>query len=269
MRFHGGLCGATIALLLLAPSLARAGDGLHPRTPALFENPPCMTIVNRSVDPVLHFEYTIPYEDLKPVYNPDDPATWHEVDDGRTHQFFAFCRDHDPQNPLPNWITWADVDKAVAKDLIDPMNIPDSDVFETNADWKDCWFRITADDDRRLITFAEAAKGVDWDTTGLPVGGHVVEGYTWEPWINIWSFRTGVVKVVDSDDLAASPPALALEDNQDYTLRWRGAADERLLLGGRRRDHHRLLVVHRHRQARVGPLPDRRAGRRRPLRSGL
>jgi len=188
----------------------------HPRTPTIFD-PPCMTIVNRSVDPVATLHYTIPYEDLKPDYDPEDMATWHEVEDGRTHQFFAFCRDHSPQDPMPIWISNADLDVAAAADLIDPEKVGEQEIFETNTPWDQCWHRITADDERRLITFEEAAKPVLWDTSGLAVGNYVVEGYTWEPHINIWSFRAGAIKVVDSDDLAASPPAVAVELNQDFT----------------------------------------------------
>ncbi|HFE45334.1 MAG TPA: hypothetical protein ENJ18_07535 [Nannocystis exedens] len=208
-----------LAILILGPSTATAGDGTHPRTPTLFDDPlpPCMTIVNRSIDPVTLLHYTIPYEDLKPEYDPDDMATWHEVEDGRTHQFAAFCRDHSPQDPLPNWIANADVDAALAKELVDPDIVGPEDVLDTSTVWEGCWQRITADDERRPITFAEAAKPVPWDTTGLEIGGYVVEGYTWEPQPNIWSFRSGVVKVVDSDDLSASPPAVAIENNLDLT----------------------------------------------------
>lgn len=208
-----------LATLLLGPSIASAGDGTHPRTPTLFEDPlpPCMTIVNRSVDSVVQLHYTIPYEDLKPEYDPENMATWHEVEGGRTHQFAAFCRDHSPQDPLPNWIANADVEVALAKELIDPNIVGPEDVLDTSTVWAQCWHRITADDERRPITFAEAAKPVLWDTTGLDLGGYVVEGYTWEPQPSIWSFRSGVIKVVDSDDLTASPPAVAIETNLDLT----------------------------------------------------
>ncbi|MCA9663751.1 MAG: hypothetical protein KC486_35815, partial [Myxococcales bacterium] len=101
--------------------------------------------------------------------------------------------------------------------LIDPEIVDPEDIFETSTEWADCWHRITGDDERRLITFDEAAKPVLWDTSELEVGSYIIEGYTWEPWINLWSFRSGVVKVVDSDDPADSPPALAIEDNIDFT----------------------------------------------------
>ena len=39
--------------------------------------------------------------------------------------------------------------------------------------------RVTADAERRPITFAEAAKGFDWDTSGIASGGYIVQGYTW------------------------------------------------------------------------------------------
>ncbi len=83
-------------------------------------------------------------------------------------------------------------------------------VLVNNPDWADCWARITADDQRRPITFAAAAEPIEWDTTALPAGTWVVEGYTYEPWFNIWTSHPGVIKIVDDPDPAASPPAAAL-----------------------------------------------------------
>ncbi len=166
-----------------------------------------MTIVDRTVDAKLVLNYTIPYEDTE--------VTSDEVADSRRHQFLAFCRGHSRQEPLPVWLTDADVAAAAAKTLIDPVNVDPEDVFETSAEWKDCWFRITGDDQRRPITFAEAAKPVVWDTTLLPVGPYVIAGYTWEPAFNIWSERIGVVKVIDDPDPSMSPPALALTNGEE------------------------------------------------------
>lgn len=190
-----------------APTLARAGNGVHPRTPVEWPESACMTIVDRTVDANLVLNYTIPYEDTE--------VTSDEVADSRRHQFLAFCRGHSRQEPLPVWLTDADVAVAAAKALIDPVNVDPEDVFETSAEWKDCWFRITGDDQRRPITFAEAAKPVVWDTTLLPVGPYVVAGYTWEPPFNIWSERIGLVKVIDDPDPSKSPPALALTNGEE------------------------------------------------------
>jgi hypothetical protein len=66
-------------------------------------------------------------------------------------------------------VTQADIDAAAAvgaaPDMVDP-----EDVFETNTEWEGCWYRINADDDRRPITFAAAAAGVDkaWAEAGRP-----------------------------------------------------------------------------------------------------
>ncbi len=198
--------GAALLAALLAPASAMASNGTKPRIPVDWTGAPCMTVVDRSADPVLHLPYMVSQDDVD--LTPD------EVEDSRTHQFFAFCRARDPQTFLPRWITQADIDRAAAvgaaPDMVDP-----EDVFETNTAWEDCWFRINADDDRRPITQAQAAMGIDWDTSGVPAGTYVVEGYTWEPALNIWSPRPGVVKVVDDTDLAASGPALAIENNEE------------------------------------------------------
>lgn len=199
--------------LLLAPASARAGNSTHPRTPVLWEpRPACMTILDRNDSAVLQFGYEIPVEDLKPVDAMD------EVDDSRRHQFLAFCRHHSVQDYLPSWLSEADVAAADAKGLLGELVLGPDDVMDTNPLWNTCMVRITGDDERRLITFAEAAKPVVWDTTGLPVGTYTIEGYTWEPPGNIYSPRPGVIKVIDDPDPAASPPALAIDNHLDEDL---------------------------------------------------
>ncbi len=192
-----------------AVPVARAGNGTHPRTPVLWEKegeldpPACMTVVDRSVEPVLHLPYAIPYEDTD--VTPD------EVADSRTHQFLAFCRAFDAQHEPPLWLSQADVDKAAAKGLVPPEPLGPEDVLETSTALAGCYTRITADDERRPITFDMAAMGVDWDTTGLAPGPWTVYGYTWEPVANLWSLRPGVVLVTDGPAAPAPPPAAALE----------------------------------------------------------
>jgi len=205
LRLGAGLVG--LAVTLGVSGSVEAGNGVHPRTPVLWEpTPPCMTIVDRSLSAKLEFTYSIPYEDLRPESAVD------EVVDSRTHQFLAFCRGHSLQEPLPAWLSTADVEAAAALTLVKPGDLSPEDILDTSAAWQSCMTRITRDDQRREITVAAASEPVVWDTTGLPVGAYVVNGYTWEPPFNIFSLRGGVVKVVDDPDLAASPPALALRN---------------------------------------------------------
>ncbi len=178
-----------------------------------------MTIVDRSVDPVLALTYSIPYEDqIVPA---------EEVDDSRRHQFLALCRDHDAVTVLPSWISFMDVAAAAAKGLVDPDEVDADDVLTSSDVWQSCWTRITGDDERRPISEAAASVPVLWDTTDVTPGPHVVAGYTWEPAFNRWWMRRGVVQVVDGPDAAASPPALALTSEEeavaaDATLPVRG-----------------------------------------------
>lgn len=212
---HGVFNRATpafvFAVLVVAPAVVLGGNGLEPRTPVAWpDDTACLTVIDRSQGAMVHMDYGVPFEDVGPTAD--------EVADSRRHQFVAFCRDHSREEFLPIWLTWKDVDAAAAKDLIDPMTVDDEEVLETSTVWKDCWFRITPDDARRPITFAEAAKGVDWDTTALVAGAYIVQGYTWEPWVNIYSQRPGVIQVVDGPDLAVIGPAAAVATKLDYTF---------------------------------------------------
>ncbi len=190
------------SLLALAPATVMASNMTHPRTPVLWNEPPCMTLVDRSADPVLHLPYAIPYEDTE--------VTVDEVAQSRTHQFFAFCRPHHPQDYIPLWISDADVAAAVAKNLIGAGTIEPADILEHAEPWQNCWWRINADADRRPITNAMASAGVNWDTTDVPAGAYTINGYTYEPVFNIWWLRPGVVKLHDGDPDAIGPAAAAV-----------------------------------------------------------
>lgn len=191
------------ALVLALPTVAEAGNALHPRTPVDWSGAPCMTIIDRSQGGTFPLVYTIPYEDTD--VTPD------EVDQSRTHQFFAFCRDRHLEELNPGWITEADLNDADAHGLGDAEAVDaELEVLENAPDWADCWVRINGDAERRPITFAAAAEPVPWDTTALPAGTWVVEGYTYEPWANEWWPHPGVFKIVDDPDPAASGPAAAL-----------------------------------------------------------
>ncbi len=197
----------------LASTVAHAGNGTHPRTPVLWEpEPACLTIVDRTVDAKLTFNYTIPYEDLRPENAID------EVDTSRRHQFIGFCRWHSPQEPLGGWLSTADVDYAAAAGVVDIEGVKPEDILEQNPDWQQCFTRITGDDERRLITFEEAGKPVVWDTTGLAPGPYVISGYTWEPQFNTWSVRAGVVKVMDDPDPSKNGPMLAIMNRNEIVF---------------------------------------------------
>ena len=179
--------GAAIALV--SPTAADGADGIRQRTLILWSDIPCMTVVERDVDPVVPLRYAVEKEDTG--LTPDEVAT------GRRHQMIGFCRQHSPQAPLPTWLSWADVDDAAGVDLVDPDDVEPYAMLEDNPEWTDCVVRVIADADRRPITNAAAAEPVLWDTTGLPAGGWAIEGYTWDPPFNIWSPRPGVVAVFD------------------------------------------------------------------------
>lgn len=189
----------SMGLAFLIPASASAGNGQHPRTPVVWEGAPCLQLVDRSDDPVMHLPYDIPFEDTE--VGPD------EVENSRTHQFLAFCRRKHPQDQIPNWITMADVDAAVQMMLIQADSVDPEDVLETSTAWEGCWFRINGDDERRPITTQMADEGVDWDTTDLDPGAYTIYGYTYEPAFNLWIVRPSVIKVHDGDPAGVGPAA--------------------------------------------------------------
>ncbi len=162
-----------------------------------------MTVVDRSSSATVHFDYDIPEEDTV--------RTADEVENSRTHQFFVLSKQTTELPPV--WISWNDITRAAMVDPeVRPTEIDEDDVLETSSMWHaDEWIRITSDEDRRPITFEQAAEGVDWDTTAVAQGTYVVWGYTYEPTRNLWSPRWGAVKVVDrASDPASSPPSVFL-----------------------------------------------------------
>ncbi|MCH9686133.1 MAG: hypothetical protein K0V04_32170 [Deltaproteobacteria bacterium] len=192
---------------LLCPPAALAIDGQRLRTPVLWSDVPCMRVIDRSSEPIANLPYDIPFEDTE--------VTEDEVADGRRHQFFALCRGHDPDEELPQWISEADVAAAEARELVDLGTVVGNQVLDLHPEWATCALRINADAERRPITFDAAAEGVDWDTTTVPAGTYVIEGYTHDPAASLWSPRPGVIKVVDEPDPAASGPAAAVLNGEE------------------------------------------------------
>ena len=205
--------GLALGLLLAAPATAHAANGLLPRTPVLHQDEQCLTVVDRSVEPVVHLRYTIPYSDV--CLTADEPA------DSRSHQLLAFCHGDPAARPVPRWPTRAELERDIAAGFGPPEPVFTEDVLEDSPDYAGCWHLITAPGERRPITCAAARPGVDWDTRDLPVGTYLVRGYTYEPPDSAWWPRHGLFKIVDdASDPAASPPALAIA-NRD-TFLWKG-----------------------------------------------
>lgn len=217
------LVAATAGLCIAVSSgSASAGNAEHPRTPVEWNDVGCMEFVDRTVEPQFSFAYAIPFEDTD--LTPD------EVDNSRTHQFFAICRPLAPHESLPSWISTADV--AQASNNYEELTPPASgDVLETAVAWDGCWHRITEDDARRPITDAMAAEPIVWDTSTVPVGDYVVWGYTYEPIFNLWAPRSGgVVRVHDGGEPAERGPAAAVTSGEQAvcvgdTVRVEGCVD--------------------------------------------
>lgn len=197
------------ALVASLPSSALASNTEHDRTPVIWDGgggvcglpvlqTPCMTVHDRSDNP-LHIPYSIPFEDTDLAMD--------EVANSRRHQFFAFCNPVDRSTPLPTWITSADVADAEAVGQVRPGSVPAADILELRDDWDGCWYRINEDADRRPITCDMAMAGVDWDVSAVPAGVYTIDGYTYEPQINLWVLRPGVVKLHDGDPDAVGPAA--------------------------------------------------------------
>jgi len=203
---------ATVCAVLgtLAPiHSASAANAAKPRVPVNWTPGACAPVVDQSTDPAVHFAYTVPSEE-----DPDD-RTFDEVDDSRTHQFFAFAAQD--YAPMPTWITHADIMRA---SLVDPevqdAEVDPEDVLEdTSRFGPGKWLRITPDDARVPIDDAQAAMGVRWDTAGVPPGTYVIYGFTWEPVANLWQRRPGFVKVIPSAaEAALAGPSIAIDGGE-------------------------------------------------------
>jgi hypothetical protein len=185
-----------VAYMLASPGLARASNTGKPRVPPSFLGAACIEVVDRTLDPVWHFDVGIPFEDTG--------LTADEPPDGRTFQFFALCRQPGPLEVLPPWISATDAQAAAAVDPTILLPAPGEPLDESAA-WAECVEPITSAAERMPITCEATAGGATWDTTGVPAGAHAVWGYTYEPAQNLWTPRDGVVRVIDGDEASAGP----------------------------------------------------------------
>jgi len=191
-----------IALAAL-PVAAHAGNGDLPRTPVIHLGESCLTVVDRSVDPVVHLRYTIPNVDI--CLTADEPP------DSRTHQLIAFCHGDPTARITPHWLTRAEADAGAGD-----VTVPASDILAEHPDYADCWTPTVPAAERRPITCQAARDGVDWDTTGLARGTYTIRGYTYEPPQNDWSPRLGAFKIVDGPDRQGAPPSVGFANIDTY-----------------------------------------------------
>jgi MYXO-CTERM domain-containing protein len=198
-RIDGLRLGLSLLVATL-PLTAEAANALRPRTPATFPTDvPCVQTVQKG--DVLHIDYAVPLDDTE--------LTDDELPDSRRHQFFAFAQQRFDFR-LPLWINQSDYDRAEANG--DVAQYADAPILESDASWPaGTWVPITPDDPRLPITMAQAAMGVDWDTTDAPPGTWLVAAYTWEPEQNLWSHRFGAVRIVDAADPDATGPTVMLQ----------------------------------------------------------
>ncbi len=217
-----GTAGLLAAFVSLSPSIARAGNTEHPRTPVQWPDAPCIQTVDRSVDPLFEFTYAIPHEDTQ--------LSIDEFEDSRTHQFVGFCRQWPAGRPPPRYITTYDLERAIAAGFEEVVDVDDPEsTLETSEVWADCWTRITADDERRPITFEAAAEPIVWNTSELAAGTWVIAGYTWEPQYNLWSRAPWVLRVVDGNPPDPVQAAASMADTAD-TLYFDESLDVELCL---------------------------------------
>lgn len=199
---------AAALLVTLAARPALAGNTVHPRTPVLWPDAPCITTIDRSAAPSFEFTYEIPNEDTQ--------LSFDEFENSRRHQFLGFCRQWPAGRPPPRYISLADLERAVMAgfEVGEMLDDPEA-TLETSSVWAGCWTRITADDDRRPITDLAAAEPVTWDLANIDPGTWLIAGYTWEPPYNLWSRAPWVLRVVDEPVPINPQAAVSLADTTD------------------------------------------------------
>jgi hypothetical protein len=199
---------ATTLLVALTSNPALASNNVHPRTPVVWPDAPCIATVDRSSTPYFPFDYEIPAEDTQ--------LSSDEFEDSRRHQFVGFCRQWPAGRPPPRYISVADLERAVMAELEPSEMLDDPEAtLEGSVLWAGCWTRITADDDRRPITNVAAAEPVAWDLAGIDAGTWLIAGYTWEPPYNLWSRAPWVLRVVDEPAPIDPQAAVTLADTTD------------------------------------------------------
>jgi hypothetical protein len=164
----------------------------------------CLVVVDRSIDPIVHLDYGIPFSDT--CVGPLEPEA------SRTHQYVALCRTPEPWESLPHWLVADDVEASLAAGVLRGEELPAEDeIMDASSQWSDCHVAVTTE--RRPIHCTAAGQGVDWDTRDVEAGVWVLAGYTYHPPLNQWVPRTGAFKIVDG---VPGPPAVGLYPPPPY-----------------------------------------------------
>lgn len=212
-------------LLAVASVIAAAvpfDAAAHPNTPVpMFGEVPCMTVVDKSTEPVVEFMYGIdePIGEIPPDNT--------KLEDNHTLQFFALKRAF--PGTTPNWIGDYDLDRVEALGIVDPAQLLPEHVLEWTPELQaDEWERIVPDDARLPLTPVASAT-IAWDTSASDSGAYLVYGYSWEPPVNLWTPRFGAVRVLeDGSDPASGGPAVFLSVDLGATVT---AGDDYLVRG--------------------------------------
>ncbi len=192
------------------PALALGGAGLLASQPASasncavvsalveFREVPCVQVIDRSVDPVLHL--TFGYEQTS--YDAKPPESVQSV-----HVFAVTER----MAQAPPWLSEQQVADAVALFTgsdCEPVMVQDAEILEKNQELAGTWFRLN----ETPIPVAGPEETVDLDLASLPVGTYMLYAYTQSERFSAWAILQGVIKVVDGPEPADFGPSLFIRD---------------------------------------------------------
>ncbi len=175
-------------MLAYGATPAWASNGSKLRTPVVFQDQPCLEVIDQGAAPPIEIQFSVPMEDLD--------LTEDELPDSRTARLYAVCADYDLGTDLPNWIDLSDAERALTIGNIDELP-PDAEVLESSDEWPlgTCVFPILGTDQAVPLSCEGTEAPASWDADGVPAGTYAIRGYTFEPAINLWSRRLGVVVV--------------------------------------------------------------------------
>ncbi len=190
-----------------APEVRAAAPHHGITVPLMFDVGTCLLEIDRSRGDTLELPYDVPLPDPPPP----DPL----VPDTPAHQIFALCRTTPVDVGLPPWIDDDDVMLALDAGLLTQPPAADQ-VLATASDWRaghdgadgTCVWPLITKDARRPMT-CDAITPVTWDPAGVPAGGYILAGYTFDPDSNnAWRVRAGAVWIHDGDPAMAPPVAM-------------------------------------------------------------
>jgi len=216
LRLAWRLVDVSLLLVAFIAGLDHADVFAHaaPALPPVFEPGPCVSVVDRTLQPTLRIGYRVPTDDTVLTLG-DIP-----LPDSLTHQFFALhgsvlfegfapeLRAFDPEMPaaipLPLWISQRDVARAQQSSDsqmlgYDLSPITPEEILETETALSGRWRRITADDARVPITSDQSLLGITWNVRDVEPGLYTIAAYIFSPPYNGWEIRDGLVSIADGE----------------------------------------------------------------------